>query len=268
MELKIKEYQIPEKLEFNYSELKTEIENKLDYYNNLVYSDSEIKDAKADKAKLNKLKKALNDERIRQEKKYLKPFNEFKNNINEIINILDKPIKQIDTQIKEYDSKQKSEKRNKLKEIFENNNSIDWLVFEKIFNPKWLNASVSLKKAENEIINYISTIKYDLEVINEFQNAAEILVFYKKNMNLNEAIQEGSQLIKEKQKNEKISNPNLIKNDEEIREPVQKSITKDTNDNKAWIGFKAYLSVKSALELKAFFNSKNIEFQPIEIKED
>ena len=30
MELKIKEYQIPEKLEFNYSELKTEIENKLD----------------------------------------------------------------------------------------------------------------------------------------------------------------------------------------------------------------------------------------------
>ena len=41
-------------------------------------SDEKIKEAKADKANLNKLKKALNEERIRREREYMEPFNDFK----------------------------------------------------------------------------------------------------------------------------------------------------------------------------------------------
>lgn len=258
MELKLKSYKIPDKVEFNYAELKEEIENKLEYYNNLVYAESEIKEAKADKAKLNKLKKALNDERIKQEKLYLAPFNDFKRNINEIIDILDKPIKKIDIQIKEYDSKQKALKRNKIKEIFDKNNSIEWLSFDKIFNLKWLNTSVSIKKAESEIADIIANIKYDLEVIKDLDNADEVLVFYKQLLNLNEAIQKGSRYVKEK---------NLLQNNSD---PESKERIEEPKDDKqmAWIGFKAYLSIETALELKAFFNSKNIKFQPIEVMEE
>lgn len=79
MELKIKEYQLPEAIDFNYQELKQELEEKITVYTNLVYSDDQIKLAKADRANLNKLKKALNDERIRREREYLEPFNTFKN---------------------------------------------------------------------------------------------------------------------------------------------------------------------------------------------
>ena len=61
MEFKINEVQIPEKPTFNYEELKQELQEKANMYASLVYGDDEIKQAKSDKANLNKLKKALND---------------------------------------------------------------------------------------------------------------------------------------------------------------------------------------------------------------
>ena len=85
MELKIAQVTLPEQIEFNYQELKNEITTKANEYANIVYTDDTIKEAKADKAALNKLKKALNDERIRQEKEYMKPFNDFKTKVNELI---------------------------------------------------------------------------------------------------------------------------------------------------------------------------------------
>lgn len=68
MELRVNEVQIPENITFNYEELKQELTKKVSMYETMVYTDDQIKEAKADKAQLNKLKKALNDERIRREK--------------------------------------------------------------------------------------------------------------------------------------------------------------------------------------------------------
>ena len=106
MELKINEVQLPEQITFNYEELKQELTEKVSMYETLVYTDEQIKEAKVDKASLNKLKKALNDERIRREKEYMKPFDDFKAKINEIIDIIDKPVALIDKQVKEYEIKQ------------------------------------------------------------------------------------------------------------------------------------------------------------------
>lgn len=92
MELKVNEVAVPEQITFNYEELKQELTEKVSMYETLVYTDDQIKQAKADKANLNKLKKALNDERIRREREYMQPFNDFKQKINEIIGIIDKPV--------------------------------------------------------------------------------------------------------------------------------------------------------------------------------
>ena len=113
MEFKVNEYQLPDKLTFNYEELKCELQEKVSHYETLVYTDDQIKEAKADRASLNKLKAALNDERIRREKEYMIPFNDFKAKVNEIIGIIDKPISVIDRQVKEYEDKKKAEKLSK-----------------------------------------------------------------------------------------------------------------------------------------------------------
>ena len=88
MEIKMNEMQLPEKISFNYEELKQELAAKVSMYETMIYTDDQIKEAKADKANLNKLKKALNDERIRLEKEYMVPFNDFKAKVNEIISII------------------------------------------------------------------------------------------------------------------------------------------------------------------------------------
>lgn len=119
MELKVNEVEIPKVIEFNYKELKSELEEKVSHYETLVYTDEQIKEAKSDRANLNKLKKALNDERIRREKEYLQPFNVFKAQINEIIGIIDRPITVIDSQVKAYEEKQKQEKEQLLKKCSE-----------------------------------------------------------------------------------------------------------------------------------------------------
>ena len=63
MELKVKEFTFPEIIEFNFDDLKNEITEKVSYYANLVYTDDQIKEAKADRAKLNKFVSALEDKR-------------------------------------------------------------------------------------------------------------------------------------------------------------------------------------------------------------
>ena len=49
MELRVNEVAIPEKIDFNYEELKAELISKVSFYETLVYTDDQIKDAKADK---------------------------------------------------------------------------------------------------------------------------------------------------------------------------------------------------------------------------
>ena len=46
-------------IEWNHEELKKEVAEKLDKYNNMVYSPENIKEAKEDRANLNKFKQVL-----------------------------------------------------------------------------------------------------------------------------------------------------------------------------------------------------------------
>ena len=68
MEFNVERVKIPERIEWNYEELKAEIAERVQTYETIVYTDETIKEAKADRANLRKLAKALNDERIRLEK--------------------------------------------------------------------------------------------------------------------------------------------------------------------------------------------------------
>lgn len=117
MELRVNDVAIPEKISFNYEELKAELTEKVAFYETLVYTDDQVKDAKADRATLNKLKKTLNDERIRREKEYMQPFNEFKAHVNEIIGIIDKPIAVIDKRVKEFEDQKKANKQKDIEEL-------------------------------------------------------------------------------------------------------------------------------------------------------
>lgn len=306
MELRIDEVQLPQEIRFNYSELKLELEEKVSVYSNMVYSDDQIKSAKADRADLNRLKKALNDERIRREKEYMQPFNAFKAQINEIIGIIDKPVKLIDYQIKCYEEEQKNQKKDKVSEYFNSCSAPEWLTLKAIWDAKWLNASASMKSIQEEINARIASINNDLSTLYGLPEFAfEAIETYKTTLDLNKSIAEGhrlSEMQKRKAEQERIKaeQERLRKQQEEERARLAAMATPEEIAESAevhreaanvggvhmseelsmqyqareeaaqspkemptYVCFKALLTVAQALELKEFFESRNIEFSRI-----
>lgn len=273
MELKVNEITLPEQIEFNYEELKTELQAKVKMYTSLVYTDEEIKQAKSDKANLNKLKKALNDERIRREKEYMQPFNDFKAKINEIIGIIDEPIKVIDTQVKEFEEKRKAEKESQIQDIFAGiEERPEWLQLEKIFNEKWLNASVSIKSISDELLAHVAQINSELNTLTSLQEFSfEAIDEYKRTLDINRAIAEGKRLAdlqrakqeaeeRAKQEAEERAKAEAAKQEAPI---IQGYVEEEEKPASQWVSFKALLNREQAIALKTFFMKNDIDYEQI-----
>lgn len=278
MELKVNEYQLPEQILFNYEELKAELTEKVQHYETLVYTDDQIKEAKADRATLNKLKKALSDERIRREREYMQPFNEFKSRINEIISIIDKPVAVIDKQIKEYEDTKKQEKLEEIKKLWSEMEAPDGMTLDKVFNDRMLNSSFNMKHVKQCFIDAIDRFNRDMAVlVNLPEYSFEAQQEYISSLDLSKAMNEANRLLRlAKQKAEYEAEQERLRAEEEKKavQPVVpdvdadsvskvEKVTPDPIPTKQWVAFQALLSTEDALALKEFFNSRNIEFKAV-----
>lgn len=296
MEIRMNEMQLPEKIGFNYEELKHELAEKVSMYETMIYTDDQIKEAKADKANLNKLKKALNDERIRLEKEYMVPFNEFKAQVNEIISIIDKPISVIDKQVKEYEEKQKQDKYREIHDFFITRELPDDMpgLFEKIFSEKWLNASVSMKSIREEINARLEQIEMDMKIIDDLPEFGfEAMESYKTTLDVRSALNEADRLAEmakrkaeqerlaeerrkaemeriaaEAEKQEEfippVADDSLPFGDEpteEKSESFENFIPDFTEPEKKWIILKANMTADDEAALKQFLAARNIEIE-------
>lgn len=195
-EIKVQEYTLPSAIPFNYEELKTEVEKKMDEYATCVYTDDTIKLAKADRAELNKLKKSINDKRLELERAYNKPFAEFKAKVNEIISIIDKPIEIIDRRVKEYEAEQRDKRRAEVQEYIATMENAE--LFALAWDERWLNASNTIKKIKEEITEMDSRFTRDLNVLREFSEYSfEAVEKYKQTLDLTAAIEETKQLAEQ-----------------------------------------------------------------------
>ena len=285
MELKIIPYQLPDKIGFNFDELKAELMEKAKVYEAVIYSDDQIAAAKADRASLNKLKKALNDERIRREKEYLQPFNEFKAQVNEIIRIIDKPAQAIDKQVKEYEERKKVEKRQRIeacwRELLDGGKVPAGIEFRRIFDEKWLNASVSMASIRSAMEGTMEKASSDLDVIHTLPAYAyEAEQTYLATLDLSKAVSEAHRLkemaerkaayeaeqaARKAEHAARESDVAARKAAEQAPEPVHTptAIVCEQDQHKTWLSFKALLSVDDALALREFFEARAIEFSAL-----
>ena len=292
MEFKVNEYQLPDKLTFNYEELKSELQEKVSHYETLVYTDDQIKEAKADRASLNKLKAALNDERIRREKEYMIPFNHFKAKVNEIIGIIDKPISVIDRQVKEYEDKKKAEKLESVKKLWEETEKPEGLTFDKVFDEKMLNASYNMAHVKQKFADDIKRFERDLETLaNLPEFGFEATEVYKTTLDINKAISEAQNMARiakakaeqEKAKAEleaqmkaeaeakkaeyeatqaaKLAEQMAVEEQENVSKTEQ--VEPQIPQKKNWVRLAAFMTRDEAYELKKFFDDRAIEFKAI-----
>lgn len=281
MELKVNETQLPQPITFNYDELKTAIAAKAEMYAHIVYTDETIKEAKADKATLNKLKKTLNDERIRREREYMKPFNEFKDQVNEIIAIIDKPVQLIDSQIKDYQERQKTEKHNEILKII--NDDIYFppqLDIELIWNPKWLNASFSMSQVKTELAQKSAEIVTDLATIDKLEKFSfEARERYFETADIRAALETANRLAESERRKaeyeaerQRVAEAKklTLQSEKMVEIPIDNKITENSAEPKykaQWVKFRAYLTIPQAKELKAFCDSKGIELKSLKGEE-
>lgn len=272
MELKMAPYSIPEAPVFNYEELKTAITEKVKLYETVVYTEDQVKTAKEDRANMNRLKKALNDERIRQEREYNKPFSAFKAQINEIIAIIDKPIAAIDMQIKEFEEQQKEAKFAQIEEFWNSCELPAPVKFLQILDPKWLNASVSMKSIQEAITARLEQIANDLSVIRQLPAFAfEAEQTYMTGLDLAQAIKEAHRLQEMAELKAAREAEVQRRNAEQQAATVSKNETVEpapvadlpTEPKREWIAFQALLTPDEAKALGQYMKSNGIQYKAV-----
>lgn len=185
---------VPE-IKWNNEELKAAIAEKMEEYKGLVFTEETISEGKKDRANLNKLRGAIDDERKRVKKLCMEPCNRFEKEVKEVLALVDEQISAIDVQIKEVEQIRKEEKRKAVQELFESIGFQKFVTLEMIWDEKWLNASVTLSKVENQMKETMYRIGEEVGTISRLPEFSfEAMEVYKKTLDLTQAIKKGQEL--------------------------------------------------------------------------
>lgn len=160
-------------LDFNFEQIKEQLEAEMKLYSSLVFTEDQKTTAKKDIANLRKLKTAIDAKRKEVKKSFMKPYDNFDGKVKELLALIDQPIALIDKQVADFEAKQKAEKQEKIKETFaeviEDN---DFITLESIYKKEWENVSTSMKSIKADMVEKIFSIKQDLQTIEAFGSDA------------------------------------------------------------------------------------------------
>ena len=281
------------KIDWNYEELKQEITTRANDYKTLVYTDDNIKDAKSDRANLNKFIKVLDTKRKDVKKKMLEPYTEFESQVKELIGIIGEANDNIDSQVKAYEQKKRDEKLVKVQEIYDgifgDSDLLSILTWDRVFKPTYLNATTTLKSIKAEMTELLERVTSELDIINnddgEYQ--FEMKEAYLKNFSMTDALtvkQKFEENARRKAEYEAKRQAEIEERKERERaeaERVASAGKEQTNENAEIAAAKTVNAVEKVTEqlitldfrvkataaqlegLKNYLKSNNIEFGPV-----
>ncbi len=208
-------------IEFNYDDLKKWITEQVEKYQNLTYTDETIKNAKEDRSALNKFKESIDEARKDVKRRYFEPYNAFEEKVKKLLTLIEEPAGAIDKQVKAYEENKKAEKKKQLENYFTaivgELNTL--LTFEKVFNPKWLNATTNIKNVQIEIEQIVNKVKFDLQTIKDLKSEWELTLIdtYLSTLDIAAALREKTRLEEQKKKiNQVVAINKMVEN-----EPIQ-----------------------------------------------
>ena len=270
------------KIDWNYEELKQEITTRANDYKTLVYTDDNIKDAKSDRANLNKFIKVLDTKRKDVKKMMLEPYTEF------------------ESQVKAYEQKKRDEKLVKVQEIYDGifgeSDLLSILTWDRVFKPTYLNATTTLKSIKTEMTELLERVTNELNIIDndngEYQ--FEMKEAYLKDFNMAEALtvkqrfeenarrkaeyeakrqaELEARREREKAEAEKIANAGNLHIPKEAEAEHVKAVAYDTaqsigiedvKEEVIELAFRVRATASQLEGLKNYLKSNNIEFGPV-----
>lgn len=176
----------------NFEEVEAYIKDLLKEYDGAIFTEESKGYAKKELAKLRAEKKELNDNLRDAKKKYMAPWDTFEPNVKELINLFDEPITLIDGQVKAFEEDRIAQKKALIEAIYTElvGDLADIIPLERIYNPKWENATTKEKAIREEVLAQATAARIALDTIRGMRSDAEskALDVYKQTLSLPEAI--------------------------------------------------------------------------------
>lgn len=270
MELKVEEIKSLAPIQFNYEDIKKWVTEKAKEYKSVVYTEETITTAKSDRATLNKVAKAINDEKIRIKKEVLKPFEDFETKCKELQGIITDASSSIDAQVKAFEEKEQNEKKEQIKSVFDAyiGDYKDLILFDLIFNPRWLNKTYTMKKIEEEINHLVVKTSDDMKVL-EGQIKDEVILkqvqaFYFSHIAdsdcLSSSLKYGMNVIESNKKLEE------LKQQQEARKEVKATPVQQapTQEELQVIDFRVWVTQEQKMKIRDFLIQNNIKYGKVD----
>lgn len=152
----------PALIEANFDDVEKELTELLKPYDSII---NDVPSAKADRAKLNRIAKAIGDRCRAVKAEYIEPYMEFERRAKKLQSMVADASAKIDAQIKAIEGDEKEAKRKRLEAFFNEHNNTITLEFADIFNERWLNKTFSEADAQDDILLLIQKAKEDEKTV-------------------------------------------------------------------------------------------------------
>lgn len=182
-------------IKWNHEELKAEVAAAVKDYQNLVVTVESERDCKETRAKLNKLRTAIEDARKDMKRRVNEPYVLFEKQVKEVEVPIDEAMQNLDSQLAEIKTMRQEQKRQSIREAYKKGIAPDWLKLEQIWDDRWLNVSVSMAEVTKAIDEQVKHINANLEVIAGLPDFAfEAEEFYKESLDFKGAIEKAKKM--------------------------------------------------------------------------
>lgn len=183
-------------IRWNETEVQQNLTEMLAAYTGRVYTPETIKDAKADRAAVNKLDKQLSDAARSAKAFYMKPLEEFLQSAKQMQGQCKAVSGAIDAQVKAVEEAERQDKADALRAVYADciGELREMIPFDRLLVPQWLNKTYDLAKASRELRKSVETRREELRLIRETcgEDAEACTTEYLRELNLNAALVEHS----------------------------------------------------------------------------
>lgn len=276
-----------EPVKWNFEELKEHITAGLARYENTVYTPDTMAVAKKDRADLNRLSKAISDERIAMKRRFLAPYEEFERQAKELTGLIDAQSEKINAQVKEFEQQEKDAKQAEIMVIYAEaiGDFADLIPYDKIHDPKWLNKGTSLKAIRDAIETIVAKAGTAFTVINSMgfdePTTNRVKAAYLLNFELADAMEEKeiiedenrriAEYEQKKKAQEAAESPaELAKEPERVIRPLRKEDLAELNREPQeapeliQLDFRVWATREQLAELKQFLIANGIKYGKVE----
>lgn len=169
-----------------------EVVAKASGYNGAIFTEESKGFAKTVVADLRAYRKNIDDIRKTIKTEYMKPYDDFKARVDGLLQIIDRSIDQINNQIKEMEETRIAKKKAEIQALYDEiiGEMREYIPLNKIYDPKWENASVKMPTVKKSMIGVIKSV---YEAVTTIQNMSsesvpKALEMYKRDLSLANAV--------------------------------------------------------------------------------